>query len=160
MDISFLSDSLPLVGLYFITFSVCLVSAIVPVMVVELFLVSVSALSSPAAVAGVILSGALGQIAGKFVVYLSGYGLLRLPFKRYETKLDRIREKFQKWRSEPALLILFSGFSGIPPFYGTSLFSGLIKISPLTFAFAGFFGLLLRFTIVILFPQVIKRFLL
>jgi len=152
-----LSDTLPQAVVFLITFAVCFISGILPVMVVELFLISVSALSSPVASVVIILIAATAQIMAKLVVYLTGYGILKLPLRRQEEKLERVLTKFQHWKAKPPLFIFVSGLSGLPPFYGVSLFAGLIKVPPLSFVLSGFLGLLVRFALVVQFPQVVIR---
>ncbi len=152
-----LTDLLGHAGLYAVTFAVCFISGIVPVVSVELFLVSASAFSSPAAAIGLICSAALAQSMAKMAIYLTGYGILKVPIRKKQITLEAIMKKFEKWKSKPLVFVFISAFSGIPPFYAVSFVSGMLKLPPALYFLVGLLGLLLRFALVVQFPQAILK---
>ncbi len=145
-------------GLYLATFIVCLVSGIVPFVNAEAYLILVSALSDKSDALPIILIATSGQMIAKSIMYLAGAGFLKLPTGKYEQKINKVKEKFTKWENKTAALIFVSGSLGFPPFYIVSILCGVLKINFMKFFLFGFLGRLLRFTITVLFPQLIKGF--
>ncbi len=157
MDFEF-EEIITKVGLYLATFLVCLVSGFLPLVNAELYLVSISAISSKSVALPVILLSTSGQMTAKSIIYLAGRGFLNLPLGKYEKKIEKVRETFAKWQNKIDLLIFMSAFLGFPPFFIVSILAGMQKLNFRRFFIFGFFGRLLRFAITFLFPQLIKGF--
>lgn len=143
-------------GLYATTFVVCLASAVFPIVSAEAYLLAVSAMLPSGAVAPLVLLSALGQMGGKAALYLAGRGVIRLPFPRHEAKVAEWRGKLESRRSASHALVFVSAFAGLPPFYAISILAGVLRYSPAGFLVWGFTGRLLRFGVVVAFPQVLK----
>ena len=96
--------------IYVASFVVSFVSGFLPLINTEAYLLSVAALSEAPALP-VIALATLGQMAAKFLFYLGGRGLLRLPSARRHETLDKLRERLERRRGSRNLLIfLFPSF--------------------------------------------------
>jgi membrane protein YqaA with SNARE-associated domain len=142
-------------GIPLATFLACLLSTVIPVIHAELFLIAVSALSPPAALPGLALLAALGQMLGKSAMYVGGDGIRRAS-ARLQRATARYRRKMERWRHGDAGLVLVSSFTGLPPFALISVVAGAFEIRFRTFFLFGFAGRLGRFGIVLALPQVVK----
>ncbi|MCH7761105.1 VTT domain-containing protein [candidate division TA06 bacterium] len=145
-------------GVYLSTFLVCLVSGFVPVVNAEVYLVLISAFVPISLVPPLIFLSTLGQMTAKSILFYAGRGVLNLPLRRYEKKIDRVREKFEKWKPRTDLFILLSASTGFPPFYIVSVLAGVMKMSFVRFFIFGFTGRFLRFSVTLLLPQLVKGF--
>ena len=147
-------------GLYLTTLMVCFSSGIIPIVNAEAYLVSISAFSPKSVVLPLILVATLGQMIAKLLIYIAGCGVLKFPRRKVEkrTNFDTVIEKFEKWEDKIHLFIFISAFTGFPPFYVVSVLAGISKLNVVRFFVFGFFGRLLRFSIVVLFPQIIKGY--
>jgi len=146
-------------GLPIGTFVLCFLSAIIPLIHAELYLITVSALSPPAGLPVLALLAALGQMLGKCVMYLSGMGILKIPQRRFQAAMARYQEKVTRWRQKPDILIFVSSFTGLPPFFFISILAGTMRIPFARFWVVGFVGRLLRFSLALAFPQAVKSLL-
>ena len=158
MDLSFLPETTP-VWLLAGSFLVSFISSIVPVVSIELFLAAVAALLPLEWLPLSILLGGLGQTAGKVVIYAAGSGVIRLPFRKYENKMDAIRERFEKWKGGERSFIFVSAAFGLPPFYLVSVSAGLLRLKVRDFYLFGFIGSLARYILVVSFPVTVMRLL-
>ncbi len=150
---AFLESLFSGLNIYWATFLFCFAGGLVPVLNTEIYLISISALAAPVSIWPVILIATSGQLISKMLVYLAGKGVIRFPLKRYEKKMDAVKEKFDQWKIGPELFIFISAFAGIPPFYAVSFFAGLIRFNFTKFVIFGFLGRFLRFTLAVLLPQ-------
>ena len=142
------------------TFGFCLLSAVLPFLSAELYLLAASALVPPAMAPLLILAAALGQMLGKSVLYFAGRGALELRPGRLRTMVDSVRAKYEKGgAAAPALgatMVLASAGTGVPPFYVVTIACGIFKVPFPSFLLLGLIGMIGRFSVVVLGPQVIK----
>ena len=143
-------------GLYLSTFIVCLVSGFVPFINAEVYLILVSAMAPKQAALPIILLSVAGQMSAKSILYLTGKGLVKLNLARYEKKMGQVMAKFQKWRNKSDLFIFLSALGGFPPFYLVSILAGIFELNFKRFFIWGSAGRLVRFSIVVLFPELLK----
>ena len=139
-------------GLVAGSFVFSLVSAVVPVLNTEVYLVAVAALAAPAQLGPVVLAATLGQVAGKIPFYLAGRGILRLPMGRYEARIEEYRGRFERstWAVNAAL---FSSASwGVPPFLVGPYLAGFFDVSFARFLAWSLLGRALRFGVIVLVP--------
>ena len=118
---------------------------------------SVAALTTPASMWPVLFIATSGQLISKTLVYLAGRGVIRFPLKRYENKMELVKEKFDQWKNAPYLFIFISAFAGIPPFYAVTFFAGLIRLNLTKFLIVGFLGRFLRFALAVQLPQLFTK---
>ncbi len=143
-------------GIYTGTYFYCLISGIVPFVNAEVFLIFVSSLVSKPLLLPVLLLATAGQMTSKALIYMSGKGILKLSYKRYEKKINETKEKMKKWESKIGIFIFLSAFTGFPPFYVTTIVIGTMNYNFFSFFIIGFTGRLLRFGLIILFPQLFR----
>ena len=155
MDLS-VNNFLSQFGIYSGTYIYCLISGIVPFVNAEAFLVIVSSLVSKPLLLPVLLLATAGQMTSKALIFFSGKGIFKLSYKRYEKKINETKAKMQKWESRIGLFIFISAFTGFPPFYVTTIVIGTMNYNFFRFFIIGFIGRLLRFGLLILFPQIFR----
>jgi membrane protein YqaA with SNARE-associated domain len=143
-------------GLHLATFIVCLISGFVPIVNAEIYLITVSSFSAKTEIFFLIFISTSGQMIAKSILFLSGRGILNIPFHKYEKKIENAKEKFKKWENRSFLFIFLSASSGFPPFYVVSVLSGMLKLNFKWFVISGFLGRFVRFAVAVLFPQLIK----
>jgi membrane protein YqaA with SNARE-associated domain len=139
-------------GIPLATFVLCFLSAVIPLIHAELYLITVSVLSPPETLPLLAVLGALGQILGKLILFYGGRGTLRLS-ARVQRIVDRYHHKMEGagWA-----LVFVSSFTGFPPFMIISVLAGMFEVRLRTFLVFGFLGRLLRFAIALAFPQLVK----
>lgn len=143
-------------GVYAATFLVALVSGLVPLVSLEAYLLLVSALLAPTAILPITLLAAAGQMIGKVALYLAGQGVLRMPLRRWDAKMEAWRGRIEARRGRADILIFVSATSGFPPFYVLSIVAGMLRFRLTEFVAWGFLGRGIRFGICVLFPQLVK----
>ena len=144
-------------GLYSGTYIVCLISGFVPVVNAEIYLVFVSSLITKTFFFPVLLLATFGQMTAKAVLFFSGMGVLKLSLKKYENKINETIVKMQKWGTKVDLFIFISSFTGFPPFYIITIVSGMMRHNFIRFFIFGFIGRVLRFGLLMIFPQIFKQ---
>jgi membrane protein YqaA with SNARE-associated domain len=145
-------------GLYGGTFITCVISGFIPVVNAEIYLLLISTLTGKSQYLPILLLATSGQMTAKMTLFLAGKGILKLSLKKYEHKINNALVKLQKWDSKSDILILISAFTGFPPFYLITIAAGMIQHNFLRFILFGFSGRLLRFAIVLYFPQFFQHY--
>lgn len=134
-------------GIYGGTFVVSIIAAVIPLVNTEVFLVGLVklAVDDASQLPLLIAAAALGQMVGKIGLYYAGMGMLELPRGRYKAKIEKVREKLEKWQTKPYLIFAISASVGLPPFYVTTLAAGAMKIRFKAFFIIGTLGRAARF---------------
>jgi membrane protein YqaA with SNARE-associated domain len=145
-------------GIYFATFFVCFVSGFFPIVHAETYLIAVSVILKKSDVVPVIIISTFAQMLTFSLLFCAGRGIIKLPIKKYYEKINKIRDKLEKWKSATFVFIFISAFTGFPPFTILSILLGSTKLKFSMFYVFGFLGRIIRFSILILFPQVIKSY--
>lgn len=142
------------------TFGVCALSAVIPLVNAEIYLLGASALAPRELAIPLIVAAATGQMLGKSVMYFAGVGALRLPSERLRRMVARVDERYRTAGKGGATLgggiILLSAIVGLPPFYVVSIACGLFRIPFAQFLVLGTLGRLIRFAVIVLVPQAYK----
>ncbi len=119
-------------------------SALVPVINAEA-LVLAAAAAVPHQLAPLVATvAAVGQMAGKVVLYRGGRGV----GARASAKSGKASEMAARFRDRPGaltLLYVVSAIVGIPPFYLMSVVAGIASLQLGVFLVLGFLGRFLRF---------------
>ncbi len=145
-----------LLTLWLTTFAVCVVGAVIPLVNTEIYLLSVSALSSADMVPPLVLAATAGQMTGKVAMFYAGKGLLRMGGERMRTKAEAVRARLEA-RPRIAKLTLFSSATiGLPPLYPVAIVCGTIGMGVVSFVVIGFVGRLIHFALVASLPQYAK----
>jgi membrane protein YqaA with SNARE-associated domain len=147
-------------GTFLATFGVCLVSAIVPVVNAELYLLAASALAPRGFAVSLVLAASLGQMAGKVAMYYAGRGALRIRWQRLQRMVAAVEERYRRGpadkQSVGGLVIFASSAVGIPPLYVVSIAAGMFRVPLPLFFFVGLAGRIVRFGLIVLVPQLFK----
>jgi len=138
------------------TFLYCIASGFIFFLNAEVFLLAVAAVSPPRAAIPLLLAATSGQMIAKSTIYLAGRGVLSLPVGRNQGRLKSVGERLKASRMGPAGFILLSSITGFPPFYVVSILAGTLRIPFPVFFVPGTSGRLIRFGILIFFPQLAK----
>jgi len=149
-------DLLSFCGLHAGTFVFCAMSGFVPFMNSEVFLLYVGSTASPAELPGLVLVAALGQMSAKSLLYFGGRGVLKLPGGCCPARIDAMRARLSSGRRTAGGLTFVSAFTGIPPFYATSVIAGALGWPFVPFVLHGTAGRLLRFSAVLFLPGLLK----
>ena len=143
------------VSLWWGTFLVCALSAVVPFMNSEIYLIALSTVAPPTQLPALVVAAAAGQMLGKSLLFLAGRGVLKLPFVKADDGTGW-RRRLRAGGPAADGLVLISAFSGLPPFYAVSIGAGVLGCDFVRFLIAGTCGRLLRFALVVSLPQVLK----
>jgi membrane protein YqaA with SNARE-associated domain len=139
---------------------VCLLSAVVPFVNAELYLLAASSLVAPQLAPALVVAGALGQMLGKSLMYHAGRGALRLPSERLRRMVASVEERYRQGGTGGAAVggtvILASAGIGLPPFYVVSIACGILRIPFALFFSLGLIGRLARFGVIVLGPQLVR----
>lgn len=138
------------------TFVYCIASGVIPVFHAEAYLITMSALLPPAFGLPLVLAAAAGQMIAKSAMYFAGRGVVRLPGERMHRLVAKAEEWGRNRRGVESSLVFVSASTGFPPFYVTSIACGMLKVPFLPFVSLGFLGRLIRFTVAVLIPQLLK----
>jgi membrane protein YqaA with SNARE-associated domain len=142
-------------ALWTVTFLVALASGLVPFVVnTELYLLGVALLTD--ASPGVLVALATcGQMLGKFAVYQAGRGSLNCEWIR-RCATSSATSAMAKHRAGAIGVLGVSAVAGFPPFYAVSFMAGVLRLSPAAFLVIGTAGRVIRFTAVILCPELFR----
>lgn len=140
---------------YLATFGMAFVSGLVPFVNAEAGLVSYSLLASGPDALAVVVAATLGQMAAKTLIFLSGRGVLRLPWKRGRASVEAVAARLGAGRG---LVLFLSASLGFPPFYVVSLVAGVLKVPLSLFLVTGLSGRFLRFAFFFFLPRLLQHF--
>jgi membrane protein YqaA with SNARE-associated domain len=143
-------------GIYLTTLIVSLVAGVLPVDIMEVYLVWVAALTPRSEAVPIVLLATFGQMVGKTIFYLAAAGILKVSIKKAGEKIQAVQAKIARSRYGAGLILFSSAFLGFPPFYWTSIAAGACRISFPLFLATGFVGRFLRFGLFVFFPHLIK----
>jgi membrane protein YqaA with SNARE-associated domain len=138
-------------GLYGATLVICFIGGLVPIVNCEIYLAVATTqwMTSQAQVPAVVLLASTGQMAAKLLLYLTAAGALKLPTGRYQAKLEKVRDRIERWRSKPKWILFASAVFSVPPFYVMSLLAGAFGIRLAAFLAIGFVGRVIHFAAIV-----------
>lgn len=148
-----------LLAAWLTTFAVCVAGSIVPLINTEVYLVSAVALSPQSYVVPLVVAAALGQMAGKVVMYYAGRGVVHLPFERVRTRMVAMQVRLQSRPRAGAAVLMASATVGLPPLYVVAIACGAVRMNLLSFVVIGTVGRLIHFAAVAAIPQLVRAFL-
>lgn len=141
--------------LYVFSFLYALASGLIPVVNIEVYLLAAATLTKGAPLPILLLVTA-GQMLAKYILYLSGRGLIRMPPGRIQGKVQKARDALESHPRGASSVVLFSAITGLPPFYGMSLAAGALNMPLARFLIPATFGRFVRFAIVFFVPQLLR----
>lgn len=141
------------------TFGVCFASGFFPIVNAEVYLLAASVASPPLATIPILLMGTAGQMAAKVVMYYGAQGAVRLPARRYAGQMERWAGQLERWRGHTGTMVFVSALVGLPPFFVVSLLCGMMRFAIWQFILFGTLGRLLRFSVFVFFPDLLRELL-
>lgn len=150
-----------------LTFGYSVVSALVPVVNAELYLVGLMTRQPQLAWWLVGLAAAAGQMVGKLVYYYAGRGTLRLPARlrhrserqstgRWSRRLARFQQTCHNRPVWTVGVLLASASIGLPPYLAIALLAGVGRVPLPTFLVTGLVGRFARFGAIAASPALIN----
>lgn len=149
-------ELLSLAGIYAGTFLFCAIGGIVPLMNAELLVLYLGATASHSQFPALILLAALGQMSAKAVLYQAGRGALKLPLGRGQAKIEALRARLSKSGQAAGGVTFVSALTGFPPFYAISVVAGTLGWPFARFLAWGTVGRILRFSVLLFLPALVK----
>lgn len=146
-------------GIYTGSFVYCFLSAVIPVFNTEALLLGLSFLAPAAKPWLILVLASTAHMGGKTLLYFVGQGAVRVPFRRFREKLERMQERINGFRYGFAATSFLSAFAAIPPFYPYTLLAGSANVPFFTYFFPALAGISLRFALLIYFPHAVKSLL-
>ena len=138
------------------SFAVCGAGALIPFLNTEVYLIGASALMPRPLWVPLVLSGTVGAMAGKVVLYYAGKGVVKLPGGRMQRALASTQARMETRPAAGMALYALSALVGLPPFYLTTVAAGAVGMNLVFFVVVGFIGRLLRFAAVVALPQLAR----
>jgi len=134
-------------GIYAGTAVVGAVSAVFPLLSIEVFLAGFVVVrgASPTTAALLVACAALGQLAGKLPIYSAARGVAALQRDR----VARLRRWLDRWASAPHLVLAASAVFGLPPFSIMATAAGALAIRVKPFCAIVLAGRAARFAIIV-----------
>ena len=138
------------------TLVVALGSALLPFVNIEAYLAAVGAAVRDVGVWEVAAAAAVGQTAGKVVLYYAADWAMRLPWirrKMASPKWARSHQRWQTWieehRSGTAALLFASASVGLPPLYVMAVLAGQLRVNIWLFVSTCLVGRYIRFLVLL-----------
>lgn len=135
-------------------FAGCFLSALLPLVNAEILVVSTAALAPRPLALPLAAIATVGQMLGKTTLYLVGRGAVGLPRGRVGDRLRNAVARLDGAARPTGLLLFVSAVTGLPPFFATSIASGLLRVRVGRFLMLGSSGRFLRFGALAVLPQV------
>ncbi|MGB7448535.1 MAG: hypothetical protein WA892_05355 [Ornithinimicrobium sp.] len=139
-----------------LTFLTCVVSALVPLVNAEAYLVAVSLSSSRAGLWGLAFVGALGQTVGKVIWYEAARQSLSWGWVRRRLETPKRQEALVRWRGRfaerpwmPISVLFLSASVGLPPLLIIAVLAGQLHVSRVGFVVTVLVGRTLRFAAIL-----------
>lgn len=133
----------------------CAVGSVIPLIHTELLIIGIVTMAPGKHGIPLVLLATTGTMLGKLVLYYAGRGMLKIKIRNRE-KIDAFIEKAEQRPGWAGTVLFASATSGFPPFYVTTVASGILKLSLTTFLVIGFAGRFIRFLLVVYAPQIVK----
>lgn len=146
-----------LLAVWLTTFGVAVLSAVIPLINIEIYLLGASALAPREFVIPLVVAGTLGQVIGKIALYYAGSGALRIPGKRLQAALQKMNTQMQERPHMGGALVFVSATLGLPPYYVVTLAAGAARLNLPMFLGVSLVGRLIRFSIVVAVPQLARE---
>lgn len=139
------------------TLGYCILSALIPVMNAEVYLLGASALLPRSLALPLVVAASAGQMIGKMVMYFAARGALRLPNARLQRAVATVHARYANRAAVDGPVLFSSAALGFPPFYIVTVAAGVLRIPVWRFLVVGLCGRLLRFGVIVLAPQLVRE---
>ena len=138
------------------TFGIAIVSALCPLVNIELYMAGVGAFGHATGFWSVVLLAAAGQSIGKLFWYQVGCSSLNWSFMRRKTESPRWKRQFDKLKRQTEQrpwagvgLVFASASAGLPPLAIMAVLTGQLNFGRVAFVATTFVGRTLRFAVLL-----------
>lgn len=145
-----------LLAVWLTTLGVAVVSAIIPVLNIELYLIGAAALAPRQMAVPLVLAATAGQMAGKVVMYFAATGAVKLPGKRLQAALEGMNTALRNHPRSGGALVFASAAASVPPFFVMAVAAGAARMNLVSFVVFGTLGRLVRFSFCVALPHLAK----
>jgi membrane protein YqaA with SNARE-associated domain len=146
-------------SMWWSTFGLCILSALIPIVNAELILLGAVTLAPRGWAIPLAVAATLGQMIGKVVIYHVGKGAVRLPGRRIQATLRRAEARLNAHQGTENGVYFLSALLGIPPYYLIAITSGMMHYPLPRFILLGFVGRFIRFSALALAPEMLAHWL-
>ena len=142
--------------MHLMTFGVAIVSALCPLLNLELYMAGLGAFGRASGFWAVVVLAAAGQAIGKMFWYQVGSSSLNWAFIRKKTEsprwkiqFDRIKRQTERRPWTGVALVFASATVGLPPLAIMAVLTGQLHFSQFAFVTTTFLGRTMRFAVVL-----------
>jgi membrane protein YqaA with SNARE-associated domain len=131
------------------------VGSLLPVSPTEPLLLALAAVAPPQLALPIAALATAGQMAGKVALYLGSRRADRALSQRNREKVQRASAGMNRSPALQSLTLMLSGATGVPPFYGVTVLSGVLHVPIGRFLLFGTIGRGARFAAIVLVPRLL-----
>lgn len=138
------------------TLLVGIVSALCPVVNLEVYVAGIGAIGKNFGLWSVAIAAAIGQTLGKLAWYQAGSSSMKWPFiarkmesPKWSGTFERVRTQFERRRWTGIVMVFLSSTIGLPPLAIMSVLCGQLRFGRVSFAAMVFLGRAARFATVL-----------
>ncbi len=131
-------------------------SAVFPLINIEAYLGAVSAAVQDVGVVSVAAAAAIGQTAGKVVLYYAAEWAMNLPWIKKKMSTPKFEASYEKWRvriaehpGQTTALLLASAALGFPPLLVIAVLAGHLRVNIWLFVSTCVSGRFVRFLVLL-----------
>jgi membrane protein YqaA with SNARE-associated domain len=151
-------DLLATLGLYGAALVIGFVAGMFPLVSIEAFLFGVAGWGDVelAVLIALIGLGALGHQIAKTVTYYAGAGAFELPKGRMRERIEKVRQRIERWNRRPRLVLFAAASFGLPPLWAIGfLAKPVLRIEIAAFTVVSLGGRLARFVTLVAIARLI-----
>lgn len=127
------------------TIAISTVGSVLPFSPIEPFLLALPAVAPRGSLVPLALLATVCHMGGKLGLYYASRGAARAIPRRYESHVEKTRQRLLAAPWVRFATILASGVVGLPPFYVVTMLCGALRVSVAEFLVLGTIGRALRF---------------
>ena len=134
---------------------VSFVSAIVPIVYMEVYVVILGGIVEPRLLPVVLVVATLSHMGGKAAIYYASSAFERLPEGRFKERIRAAHAQAERHSNLGTAVVFTSSLVGLPPLYLITVVCGAVRFPFLAFFAAAFVGRIIRFAALIWLPQLV-----
>ena len=135
---------------------VSFISAIVPLVNMEVYVVLLGGIVEPRMLPIVLLVATLSHMGGKTAIYYASSAFEKLPEGRFKERIRSARAQAERHSNLGTAVVFTSSLIGLPPLYLITVVCGALRFPFLAFFAAAFIGRIIRFAAFIWLPQLVR----
>ena len=131
------------------------VGSLLPVSPTEPLLLALAAIAPPHLALPIAALATASQMAGKVALYFGSRRAYRVLSERHRQSVRRASAGMNRSPALQSLTLALSGATGLPPFYGVTVLSGVLRVPLGRFLLFGSIGRGARFAAIVLMPRLL-----